>query len=343
MPDTALPLIITDAGRQAAIDAEHNGLQLELSEIALGRGLWSPDASATGLKDEIKRLTNLGGVDLAADMLHLTITDDTTDAYELGEFGLYSDTGVLFALYSQAQPISEKIAESILMLSADIKLDTVPAGSVTISGNNFYYPPATPTLLGVMYDAPRDGKNYVRKNGAWLEVPPQDNEWRPGDIKMTAGREDQIQSGWQLCNGVGQTSNGIQVPNLLDRMVICSGKTYTTGDTGGSAREYTSTSGNHSHSISIQSTTLSKSQMPAHSHRTYNTSSAAYGNSEIRADSYGGGNSNSTPEWNKSRSPENTGGSYSHSHSGSSYSAGSHSHSVSTMSPYYALAFIIKL
>lgn len=147
--NVALPLVVTDAGREAAIAADDAGLQLSLTEIALGDGLWQPDGSATQLQNEIKRITNLGGSDVAPDRLHLTVTDDSTDAYELGEFGLYTDTGILFALYSQDTYISEKISESILMVSADMKLDTVPPGSVTIEGNNFQYPPATETVAGV--------------------------------------------------------------------------------------------------------------------------------------------------------------------------------------------------
>lgn len=374
----ALPLIITDQGRKAAVDADHNGLQIELTEIAIGSGLWQPDQTATALQNEIKKITNLGAVNLDSDMLHLTITDDTKDNYQVGEFGIYTNTGVLFAIYSQSSYISEKAADSVFMLSVDIKLDTVPPDSVTVTGNNFYYPPATtdilgviydapndsknyirknslwvenppvatatPTVLGVIYDAPHDGKNYVRKNGAWLEVPAQDNQWRPGDIKMFAGSIDQIQSGWQLCNGSGTTSNGIQIPDLRNRMIVGSGGSYATGSVGGATSATTSAAGDHSHSISINSTTLSVVQMAVHSHMTYNTAAASYGNGEIRQDAYGGGNSiHTTPGWNSYRSPQNNGNSSSHNHSGSSNTAGNHSHTVSTMPPYYALAFIIKI
>ena len=368
----ALPLIITDAGQAAAIDADHNGLQIELTEIAIGSGLWKPDSTSTALQNEIKRITNLGAVDLSSNMLHLTITDDTKDSYQIGEFGIYTSTGVLFAIYSQSSYISEKAADSVFMLSIDISLDTVPPDSVTITGNNFHYPPAqpdvlgviydaphdnknyirknslwiedppvstaTPTVLGVIYDAPHDGKNYVRNNGVWIEVPPQDNQWRPGDIKMFAGSINQIQSGWQLCNGSGTTSNGIQIPDLRNRMVVGSGSSYTTGATGGATSATTNAAGNHSHSISVNNTTISIEQMPSHNHtqKTKNGYNDAYPN--LNTGNGGGGGT-----YNEDLPTKNTGGSLAHNHGASSNTTGNHSHTVSTMPPYYALAFIIKL
>ena len=165
----------------------------------------------------------------------------------------------------------------------------------------------------------------------------QDNQWQPGDIKMFAGSINQIQSGWQLCNGSGTTSNGIQIPDLRNRMIIGAGSSYSTGNTGGSTSATTNSAGSHSHSISVKSTTLSISQMPQHNHNIITRGGTD--NDEIDNVSghyWGTGKLKSLPSSYK-------GDSVSHSHSGSSSSSGSHSHSVSIMPPYYALAFIIKL
>ena len=149
--ETALPLIVTDAGREAAIAADNAGLQLAITEVAIGSGQWTPDATATGLKNEVKRLVHLGGADSPPAMIHISASDASPDEYIVGEFGLYSDTGVLFAVYSQTgESITEKTADSIMMLSADILLDSVPAGSVTVTGNNFVYPEATEVVAGVL-------------------------------------------------------------------------------------------------------------------------------------------------------------------------------------------------
>ena len=148
--NVGLPLVITDVGRAAAVNAAADGLALTISEIAVGDGLWSPDATATELQSEIKRLDNIGGAEVAPDQIHITITDDSTDAYTVGEFGLYTDSGLLFAIYSRpVGVIGEKIDQSVLMMSADIKLDSIPPRSVTVSGPGFMYPPATETVAGV--------------------------------------------------------------------------------------------------------------------------------------------------------------------------------------------------
>lgn len=146
-----LPLIITDVGRQAIVDADNTGtLPITLSEIALGTGTWSPDATATSLSTEIKRLSTVGGLSVAADTLHITITDESTDTYALGEFGLYTDTGVLFAIYSDLAGITDKAADAMLLIAADTVLTTVPAGSVTVGAAEWTNPPATTTQQGVV-------------------------------------------------------------------------------------------------------------------------------------------------------------------------------------------------
>ena len=359
-PQTALPLVITDAGRQAAVAANNAGLQLNLTEIALGRGLWQPDSHSTGLQDEIKRLPNLGGSSVVPDMLHLTITDDSNDVYALGEFGLYTDTGVLFALYSQSENISEKVAESILMISADMQLDTVPPGSVTIEGNNFQYPLATPEHPGILRDAPADGRQYLRQLEDWTPLV----AFIPGMILMWAGTEAQVPEGWQLCNGQGTTRDGIPVPNLLNRMVMGAGSDYGLGQTGGATSATTSSSGSHSHAITVNAagahnhtvtvnpTTLSISQMPSHSHSQvnkmqnwdYGTNNMPYtvGGHTVHADKTGnhtrstGGSASHT----HTTSCNTTG---SHTHTASCATSGVHTHTVSTLPPYYALAYIIKV
>jgi hypothetical protein len=145
-----LPLIITDAGRQAIVDATNTGtLPITLTEVALGTGKWSPDATAVALQAEIKRINTLGGLVVAPDTIHVTITDASSDAYALGEFGLYTDGGVLFAIYSDLAGITDKAADALLLLANDIVLTSVPAGSVTVGSTEFTNPLATETLPGV--------------------------------------------------------------------------------------------------------------------------------------------------------------------------------------------------
>jgi len=182
-----------------------------------------------------------------------------------------------------------------------------------------------------------------------------------GCIILFAGTVAQIPSGWQLCNGSGETSNGIKVPDLRNRFVIGAGSTYNPGNTGGATSATTSSSGNHSHSITVNSggshshtvtvnsTTLSENQIASHRHKL-----------DIRGDDRGNAVAIGKGQRNQNMvvpdSDNHTaGGSGSHTHSASSNSTGSHghtassnttgnhTHTVNTLPPYYALCYIIKL
>lgn len=148
---SVLNLKITDAGRQALVDAENTGtLPLKLSVIALGSGRYTPTGTETALQAEIKPLNTFGAEVVAPDTIHVTITDESADTYTLGEFGLYTDTGVLFAIYSQTSPILEKAANAMMLLSVDVVLTSVTPGSVTIGDTDFILPPATETRQGLV-------------------------------------------------------------------------------------------------------------------------------------------------------------------------------------------------
>ena len=143
-------IIITDAGLAAIANAEQNGtLPLTIAQVALGSGLWTPDATATGLQNEIKRIDTVAGGNPAPDQLYAEILDDSDDVYSLGEIGFYWSDGTLLAIYSQTTPIQDKAELVPLLLSCDIALTSVPANSLTFGDTNFRYPPATESTRGV--------------------------------------------------------------------------------------------------------------------------------------------------------------------------------------------------
>lgn len=200
---------------------------------------------------------------------------------------------------------------------------------------------------------------------------PEEQTLQPGMIMMWAGAENQVPTGWKLCNGSGSTSNGIQVPDLRNRFVIGSGSSYDTGDTGGATSHTTSTDGshshnvtvnaggNHSHTITVNDTTLSEGQMASHRH---GGSATFRSDTEIFPYGEGAPPANKRVSYNETTSSANIAGwsgnagvssphthtatsnnTGSHTHTASSNNTGNHSHTVTTMPPYYALAYIIKL
>lgn len=179
---------------------------------------------------------------------------------------------------------------------------------------------------------------------------------------------------WVLCDGV--ETNGFAVPDLRDKMVTCAGNKHAAGSTGGaeththavsgntaSAGSHshgdnfsTSSAGGHSHTVSgsVGSTTLSINQMPSHSHkysnlttavRSWGTGSDQLGEKMLYTASTGGSGSHTH---SLSSAKTGTDGSHTHSISGGVSSGGSHTHSMnvtskaaSNMPPYYALAYIM--
>lgn len=146
----------------------------------------------------------------------------------------------------------------------------------------------------------------------------------PGMIVMWSGTIASIPAGWKLCNGVGNISNGVSIPNLTGRFVIHAdadtGGTYNRGSRGGSADSVVVA---HSHAATA-------TEGGEHSHSTrFNNQSGVDG------DYYGAG------------SLYSDGGGF------DTGVGGAHGHKVTVTStgetgvgknvpPYYALAYIIK-
>ena len=120
-----------------------------------------------------------------------------------------------------------------------------------------------------------------------------------GCIVLWSGAASDIPDGWHLCDGTNGT------PDLRDRFVIGAGNAYTPGATGGNAQ-----------------ITLTKEQLPAHTHTYYETSG--------RARDYGmSGGANSVIESVSSTST----------YSGSTGSG----QAVDILPPYYALCYIMRI
>lgn len=137
-----------------------------------------------------------------------------------------------------------------------------------------------------------------------------------GCIVMWSGTTATIPTGWALCNG----SNG--TPDLRDKFVVGAGSTYAVKATGGAET--------HSHTATIEATTLTVAQMPSHTHNVgflYATNVDGNGTNFSKAS---GGAINGT------LSAASTGGGGSHTHTGTAAAS-------SSLPPYFSLAYIMKL
>ncbi|HFX2802447.1 TPA: phage tail protein [Pseudomonas aeruginosa] len=165
-----LQITITDAGRAEIINAENTGTgPVVITEIGFGTGQYAPSKSQLALQAEVKRLGSIAGQAVAADTIHVMAKDEGPDAYNVGEFGLFSSAGTLIAVYSQAAAsgwIIQKSGASTLLLATDIILESLDATSLTFGDILFINPPATTEVQGVVELATdvetQDGLDGVR-------------------------------------------------------------------------------------------------------------------------------------------------------------------------------------
>ena len=137
-----------------------------------------------------------------------------------------------------------------------------------------------------------------------------------GIICMWSGAVDQVPAGWALCDGENGT------PDLRDRFIVGAGKAYEAGDTGGAATH------SHTASGSVGYTTLSIDQIPNHNH----------GSGQLIIQPGGGHSVWTGSGLEKPLSTYFQGGSGAHTHSLSVSVS-----TITSLPPYYALVFIMKL
>ena len=127
----------------------------------------------------------------------------------------------------------------------------------------------------------------------------------PGLIAMWSGAVNAIPTGWALCNGANGT------PDLRNRFIVGAGSSYAVHSASGST-----TTG---------ATTLALSQIPSHTHP------------------YSGSTVGGSGMWHNNEGKLAHGGGEGGNAYAIGYAGGSGSHTHSTIPPYYALAYIMKL
>ena len=144
-------VVLTSAGLAALLNAEQNGtLPVKITKFGLGTGNYTPTADKTALQSKFKEITALSGGAVGDNVIHVTMTDASSDAYTANEVGVYLEDGTLFALSSQpVGAILQKAAGSQALLSLDLVLQGGTGGVTVSGGTNFFNPPATTTTAGV--------------------------------------------------------------------------------------------------------------------------------------------------------------------------------------------------
>jgi cytoskeletal protein CcmA (bactofilin family) len=142
-----------------------------------------------------------------------------------------------------------------------------------------------------------------------------------GMIMLWSGSTSSVPSGWVLCDG----SNG--TPNLRDKFVVGAGSSYAVNAQGGANTRATSNT-----SVEISNTTLSVSR------DGWGTAGSGLGTVTAGRLLVGSGQPEYSEFLESVRSSGNNRSLGAHSHS-----SGAHGHTIDTRSPYYALAYIMKV
>ena len=125
---------ITDAGLEAAFNAENKGIELELTHVGFGAGFKLPDGSETALINEINRSAVAAGSRITPDQIRISaLWSDDTAEFPIREIGIYSNS-ILFGYYSRAdaKAIANKDLGVDFVFYYDWKIAELPANLVTV-------------------------------------------------------------------------------------------------------------------------------------------------------------------------------------------------------------------
>lgn len=188
---------------------------------------------------------------------------------------------------------------------------------------------------------------------AWLEpaiVQAWINAGVPvGTIVAFGGALVDVPANWRVCDGTAGT------PDLRDRFIVAAGPTYAANSTGGNSTHSHSVTinsgGAHAHTGTVGGTALTVAQLPAHKHANGVTdagtnlfSRGTTAAATTTPDSIDNNSNNGVFEgWTS-----DVGSGETHTHSLTLDSSGAHSHtggtgSASSLPPYYALVYIMKV
>ena len=140
---TTLSPIITEAGLQAVFNASDTGLEVTISEIALGDEGYVVEVNSDGraiqdaLVNEQERVNVAGGKRVDPYQINVSFVADSAMQYWVRELGFYLDDGTLFAIWSDAEtPLAWKGAGSELLAGLEIVLTTLPADVVNVQSSD---------------------------------------------------------------------------------------------------------------------------------------------------------------------------------------------------------------
>lgn len=131
-----------------------NGIQDAVTHIGLGRGLYTPTGEETQLKDEFLRVPVLDSYEVSASQYayYATALLESLPAGKLnepvGEIAFFLSDGTILAIYSSSIPETYLTIGVLARLIYNLKIDAVPAGSLTFTNTQIYFNPGIQEIMG---------------------------------------------------------------------------------------------------------------------------------------------------------------------------------------------------
>ena len=130
---------ITAQGLQAVFNANHNGLEATISQVALGDHAYAVPvngdglATQTALRNEQQRVDIADGKQVTPHQIDMSFVADGSSTYWVRELGFYLADGTLFAVWSDpSEALAWKSDLVPLITGLELVLTALPADSVTV-------------------------------------------------------------------------------------------------------------------------------------------------------------------------------------------------------------------
>lgn len=148
---TALAMMITNAGLDAIVAAESGGTdEIRITQIGLTGTPFIAAPTIDALPGEFKRVDAVSGQAVSANVIHVTAYDPSADIYDVTGIGIYTDAGVLLAIYSAAEnAVLSKAQLATGLIMFDIAFANNMATLIEFGDALFLNPPASENVKGV--------------------------------------------------------------------------------------------------------------------------------------------------------------------------------------------------
>ena len=128
--------IATLSGMAAIADAVAKGETVNITHIAIGDGIWSPDENATSLQSERIKAPILEVQVIENNIRKISALAEGTEEFfisEIGVIGHHNGEDILLAITASENPIQWKPANQPVPLELLMHFAAFPEGSVTIN------------------------------------------------------------------------------------------------------------------------------------------------------------------------------------------------------------------